>query len=157
MIDSEWVRVDAKDLHSSSEQRTVNGVEIEIGLSPFDIPKRVRGGFDESLDRFVVEFMYLINDEPKKEEKLDDNLTVIVGKHSDCLYEIRIDVNRLGANLVSLKVRKNEPLRREQLELLTSEVKDRFKYFEDHPQHLSSSSAQMRVANEAMKSLVGAI
>ena len=40
-----------------------DSVDIRILTSPYDIPDWLRSGYDDDLDRFVVEFRYMVDEE----------------------------------------------------------------------------------------------
>lgn len=84
-----WVSVDPKTLkiatHRSGQFR---GVEIIEGLSPDDIPEKIRAATDEG--RCVVYLEYLSNfKEPRLVIHKFRSVTPVVGRHSGRLYELR--------------------------------------------------------------------
>jgi hypothetical protein len=104
---SGWLSLKQNELDKGTP-RNINGVEVVVFLSPYDIPEGVRGDFDESLNRFVIRFKYVGGpeepNEPVERESHDDHVTLVVGRHSHRLYRVEIDVMRLGANGIVLKV-----------------------------------------------------
>lgn len=105
----DWIRVDPREFDLRSPQR-LNNVEINLLVSPYDVPEGVRGAYDESIDRFVIEFRY-IGDEPWRREVPDRHLALRVGRKSNRLYGIEIDVKRLRAESVVLRVQVPELVR----------------------------------------------
>jgi len=102
---SSWIQIDASSLQTD-ELRRVAGVEIAIGLSPYDIPSDVRGFYDKELRRFVIEFRYALGEDEEREElPHSDHVTLFVGKESGCLYEIHLDVDEIGTTSVGLRMR----------------------------------------------------
>ena len=97
-----WIELEPSDL-APQRKTSHNAVEVVVGLSPFDLPDCVRSFYDQSCDRFVIEFRYL-NDEPLVPERADDYVTFFFGRNSDRLYKIEVDVKSLGAEQVDLKV-----------------------------------------------------
>ena len=105
MVD--WIDLDTQELNEERKEM-IRGVEVTVLLSPNDVPEGVRGYYDQDGKRFVIEFKYM-GEEPTREEQKDENLTLrigknSIGKNSDRLYAILIDINRLGANAVRLNV-----------------------------------------------------
>ena len=70
-------------------------------MSPYDVPEAVRGYYDDELQRFVIEFRYINNDEPVKKQR-KENLTLRIGRHSNRLYGIEVDVQAIRGNTVSV-------------------------------------------------------
>jgi len=101
----EWMRLDPATLNRSFQER-IRGVQINVLLSPYDVPLAVRGYFDKSLDRFVIEFKYL-GDEPEAKRKLkqDENITLRVGQNSRRLLGIEVNVHRMEVRAVGLQMR----------------------------------------------------
>jgi len=72
-------------------------------MSPHDVPGAVRGEFEKSLNRFVIEFKYM-DEEPWSRVPSDNNIELRVGRHSGRLHGIEIDVVGLHADKVELKM-----------------------------------------------------
>lgn len=108
---SKWQRVEPKVVSeirkAHQESKAVDGVKIELSVSPYDIPSEVRGDFDEGRRRFVIEFKYL-QDEPWILRASEPHVALRIGKHSHRLYGVEVDVNALNAKQVSLKVKARE-------------------------------------------------
>ena len=100
---ADWIEFDPSTFQKSDRQFQ-DGVEIIVGLSPYDLPEAVRGGYNEELGMFVIEFRYLGNGESRIPQGQDENVTFLVGEHSKRLYEIRVDVDGLRAKAVGLRV-----------------------------------------------------
>lgn len=100
---SDWIDLDLSAFQKD-ERTQVDGVEIIVGLSPYDVPEKVRGYFDEQLSRFVIEFQYFGNGEERETDHEDDHVSLLIGKHSKRLYEIHVDVDRLDVRAVELKL-----------------------------------------------------
>jgi len=99
---SEWVRLDVQQF-SKPKRLKSHGVEINVVMSPYDVPEAVRGNFDQVLKQFVIEFRY-IDDEPVKREKHGEHIALRIGRHSGRLYGIEVDVNAMEADAVGLHV-----------------------------------------------------
>ena len=85
-----WIRV-------KPAKYVVLGDSIEAGvlISPYDIPNGVRGGYDDDLNRFVVEFRYMVNEEYRSIDA-DNGTWIRLGKHSSRIVGVEVDVDRLG-------------------------------------------------------------
>jgi hypothetical protein len=77
----------------TSRTATIQGIEVETFVSPYDLPEEVIGGIENN--RFVVEFKYL-NDEPTETTNVGNNVNYSLGKFSHRLYEIQIDANEVN-------------------------------------------------------------
>lgn len=108
---SGWLELEQDKLDEGT-QREIRGVEVMVFLSPYDIPEAVRGSFDKSIDRFVIEFKYLGGpeepNEPLDKESQDKHVVLAVGRHSHRLYRIEVDVVSLGVEAVGLHVLEDE-------------------------------------------------
>lgn len=71
-------------------------VDIRILTSPYDIPDWVRSGYDDDLGRFVVEFRYML-DEDYRIFDVGDGVRVRLGKHSNRIVGVEVDVDQPGA------------------------------------------------------------
>ncbi len=101
----EWIQVNPHELNKPKVERR-NGVDIQVFVSPYDIPDAVRGNYDQSRRVFVVDFRYLADDEDKVEHGGDEHIKYFVGRESRRLHRIEIDVDRLDVNAVGLEVNK---------------------------------------------------
>lgn len=98
-----WIRLDPRH-YAPSEKEERNGVEFHLHVSPYDLPDAVRGFFDNERRRFAIEFKY-ISPEDTLEQRVDEHVSVQVGKTSRRLYRIYVDVTSLGAEQVVLRVK----------------------------------------------------
>jgi hypothetical protein len=98
---SDWVPVDIEEIRTKPDSAP-NGVKINLFLSPYDVPEATRGRFDDDRKLFVIEFKY-ISDEPTRRERVDDFVNIRVGKTSERLHAIEIDVQQLTARTVELR------------------------------------------------------
>lgn len=97
-----WIHIDP-DKVDVNETASRKGVEFHVFLSPYDLPDAVRGAFDSSLNRFVIEFRYLAQ-EPSKRITMDAFVTLQVGEKSGRIQRIEVDVKGLGAKQVALRM-----------------------------------------------------
>jgi hypothetical protein len=115
---SDWVPM--REELDQGERENVRGVDITVYLSPYNFPMAYRGRYDKEIDRFVIEFRYL---EEEELEPVGSNDPVIfrMGKKSRRLYKIEIDAKRLKAQKVGLK-----------LGVLTQQVQQRLRDLQQH-------------------------
>lgn len=83
---SEWLRVNPAEF-SKPEQRKIHGMNVEVFVSPYDMPEAVRGILEADSKTFTIEFRYIGGDEPL-EQVIQDRVTTFVGKHSERIYKI---------------------------------------------------------------------
>ena len=99
----DWIEIDP-EAFQKSVRKSRDGVEIIVGLSPYDMPDKVRSRYDDEREVFVIEFKYIGNGESRFPDKQDETITLIVGEHSKRLYEIQVNVKRLQAKSVLIKL-----------------------------------------------------
>lgn len=85
-----WIRVKPGEYVALGD-----AIEVGVLISPYDIPNGVRGGYDDNLDRFVVEFRYMVNEEYRS-VGADNGTRIRLGKHSSRIIGVEVDVDRLG-------------------------------------------------------------
>lgn len=91
---NEWLKLDPA-VFNTSKHESVGGADIEVFLSPYDVPEAVRAVNDSENNHFIVEFKYIGGDEPVETEAPDHQVTFKIGKHSKRLYAIYIDTATL--------------------------------------------------------------
>ena len=99
---SQWTPVDPKLFPAQLGVRTIQ-LNVTLSVSPYDVPRAVKGGYDKKKKRFVVEFQY-IEEEPLTRKRHDSEITALVGKNSGRLFGLEIDVEKAGASQVELNV-----------------------------------------------------
>jgi hypothetical protein len=102
MTNLPWIPIDTSTSDVPTEKR-VRGVLVKVILSPYEVPREIRGGYDSSEDRFAIEFRY-ITEEPFRVIKHDEHLSLCVGRNSGRLFRILIDVTALRAEHVQLQL-----------------------------------------------------
>jgi len=68
----------------------IRGNKIEVFVSPYDIPKAIRGYRDPDAGRIVIEMKYITEDEPTKTQKISDWISCAIGKASSRIYSISV-------------------------------------------------------------------
>ena len=85
-----WIRIKPRKYLALGDS-----IEAGVLISPYDIPNGVRGGYDDDLERFVVEFRYMVNEEYRSLDA--DSVTRIrLGKYSSRIIGVEVDVDQLG-------------------------------------------------------------
>jgi hypothetical protein len=104
MIDkpAKWLHVEPNS-YDEGEDVSRKGVAFHVFLSPYDLPEAVRGRYNETLRRFVIDFKY-VTEEASDLLKVDAYVKLRVGHRSRRLYQIEVDVQGLGASQVALKI-----------------------------------------------------
>lgn len=90
----EWIQLDRLKLNAERPE-IIGGVEVNVTLSPHDVPTAVRGSREPG--GFLIEFTYL-DEEPWRVAQLDDGLRVRLGRSSGRLYGIMVPDGLLPKN-----------------------------------------------------------
>jgi hypothetical protein len=99
-----WIEVDA-DRYESESSGGGKDLEFHVYVSPYDLPEAVRGEYVARESMFFIEFKY-IGEESLERQIADDYVTMYVGRHSNRLYRIAVDVDKLGARSIVIRVSK---------------------------------------------------
>jgi hypothetical protein len=100
---SNWISIDHRDINLTKSSENFKGIKVNIYVSPYDIPEALRGYYDTGIDKFIIEFYY-ISDESVKRNKQSDHITLEIGKNSNRIYKIIIDVKSIKANTIDLNL-----------------------------------------------------
>lgn len=98
---TKWLPLDPAEWNKP-QRKSIHGVTVNMYLSPQDVPEAVQGFYDEAMSCFAIEFRYPTGEEHKSNVAYDPHVTLTVGKNSNRLYRIGIDVDRLQAKSVGL-------------------------------------------------------
>lgn len=110
---SKWIQVDPGTVNLPKTER-LDGVEVTVMMSPYDVPQALRGRYDEKQQRFVVEFRY-IGEEKQRDEPYGEHIVLRLGENSGRLYGIVMDVDAMNASwvqVVLLALKEREEKRR---------------------------------------------
>jgi hypothetical protein len=115
-LTSKWIEVDPKAVNLPKTEK-LDGVEVTVMMSPYDVPQALRGRYDDTSRRFVIEFRYL-GEEETRDETHREHVVLRLGKNSGRLYGIVLDVDAMKASwvqLVLLALKEREEMRRRPL------------------------------------------
>ena len=99
----EWITLNPTEFTKSRHEKARNGVQIRILTSPYDVPEAVRGSYDRDSRCFRIEFRYM-EDEPTVERVAAVHIRLRIGRHSQRLHQIEIDLSGRKEEPVSLEV-----------------------------------------------------
>ncbi len=100
MAEGRWLRIDPErydELHEIG--MFYRDLELNIVVSPDDIPDSVRGGYDEEHKKFVIEFKYMVREEYEIDQ-VSEEVEVRIGQHSGRILGFAIDVDVLKARSI---------------------------------------------------------
>ncbi len=126
-----WIRLDPSKLEKPERSIVGDHIEVQVFMSPYDVPEAVGGQYDAQIKRFVIEFKYL-DDEKYNKVSQAEHLAVRIGKNSGRLLGIELDVDALKAQAVGLKI-------------ITPKVVERMAI--EAVDHLAKSGNEPRMAN----------
>jgi hypothetical protein len=107
MIMSQWLTVDRKRINAPLDDSQV-GVDFQLFVSPYDIPVAIKGGYDESIHRFVIELQYDSAPEQLAEPEVAEHVQFYSGRDSGRLHRIVVNVDEIGAASVQLQIIVNQ-------------------------------------------------
>lgn len=96
-----WVSVDWDELNQPRHEK-LNGVDVTVFFSPYDMPEAISGEYDAARKRFVIRFKYLGGIEPLRLQQTDEHFVLGIGETTGRMHEIEIDVDSLKADCVEL-------------------------------------------------------
>lgn len=102
-MNTQWLKLDRYS-RRSADIKTTQGVRIELGLSPLDVPEAVRGFRDPTSGEFCIQFRYPDSEELRM-QKLSDTLSIQSGKSSGRIEIILLDMKKLEVNEVRLDLK----------------------------------------------------
>ena len=100
---AKWVEIDWDKL-DKPRQEQIRGVTVTVYFSPYDIPEAAQGEYDIAKECFVIRFRYLGGKEPIEYSDPKDDIQLGVGKQTQRLHEILVDVERLKAGFITLEM-----------------------------------------------------
>jgi len=106
-MDDKWIPVTEP---LPLEKRQLEGMKVDVLLSPYDVPEAVRGFIRKDHKVFLIEFKY-ISQEDTIERPQSEHVKLRVGRNSGRLYAIELDLQKFGANHVQLRLEVAEALK----------------------------------------------
>lgn len=103
MMDTSWIRVEPTKATRTMREK-IRGVDVSVQISPYDIPLAFRGIYLEEQGAFRIEFKYEDGEPSGGREKVDQMVTVELGKVSRKLLAIEVAVDEHGIDVVRFKV-----------------------------------------------------
>lgn len=92
---SDWLTVNPAEFNKP-EQKKIHGMNVEVFVSPYDMPEAVRGTYAQESKIFTIEFRYIGGDE-SLEPVIQEGITAFVGKHSKRIYKIEFPIENQRA------------------------------------------------------------
>lgn len=99
----QWIQVNANEVNIPRWEIR-NGVEVQVVVSPYDVPVAVRGGYDEVAKAFAIDFKYPSEEEEHVPKTVSDHITCFIGAKSRRLQRILIDVDKFDSDRIMLQV-----------------------------------------------------
>jgi hypothetical protein len=90
-----WIPLDLHEF-KKSETKNMRGVDVEVSISPYDLPVAVRVGTENRVYR--LEFKYLNGDSTEK-TRVSEGINLHVGTNSDRIYAIDFEIDRMRPEL----------------------------------------------------------
>lgn len=91
----EWLRLDPEKLNTP-KHITIEGADVVVRLSPYDVPIAVRGHVDSSSKNRIVEFRYLDDEPASRRRTLSSGVIVHLGRNSDRVCRIEFPLSTFG-------------------------------------------------------------
>jgi len=100
-----WIRVDPETVQASQFE-TVRGIQVEVSVSPHDVPVAVKGDFDEDRYCFVISLKYVDQDDsdPVPVRSGDGVITIFKGQLGGRVERIEVHTKKLNASAVALNI-----------------------------------------------------
>ena len=87
-----YIWINPSRLPKGETNTSVDGIDLVVELSPYDIPKAITGRYDEPEGCFEIAFEY-IDEEPQTFSESPHGIRVAQGKHSGKLLGVSIPVD----------------------------------------------------------------
>ncbi len=101
---SKWIELNPEEINSWHTEK-INGIEVRVQVPQHDVPEAVRGRYDNTTRRFVIDFKYSWSDpESKQPFSNDDHVKLFIGEISKRIYSIHVDVDGIGVTSVKLSL-----------------------------------------------------
>lgn len=84
-----WKFLNTESLNKGAKLM-LGGQQVDVTLSPMDIPNAVRSYIDQTTGRHILEFRYLDTPERQQIPRMIGDVGMTVGKNSHRLYKIEV-------------------------------------------------------------------
>ena len=105
MDERRWIRINQLKYDQPHEIGLAAGGEEDVFILPYEIPRWVRGYYDDARHRFVIEFEYITDERIKSKRFGPPAVTTMVGRKTGRIRGFEIDVAALEAPSVSFRLK----------------------------------------------------
>lgn len=99
-----FVWINGELLQKSNRTLTVDGIDFEVQISPYDAPRSISGAFDQATGLFKITFQYSDDERPMAASTID-GIHFIEGRHSGKLLQIVIPTEAKNLKIIALQTR----------------------------------------------------
>jgi hypothetical protein len=100
---SDWVRVEPDEIDQPDIEK-LGHVEITMLMSPYDVPRAVKGGYSSDIKKFVIELRYQTDETVSSIDAEHGSITLWLGRSSGRIHRIVVDVDKLNVSSVELRI-----------------------------------------------------
>jgi len=100
---SDWVRIEPDDIDQPNVER-LGHVEITMLMSPYDVPRAVKGEYSRDIKKFVIELRYQTDETITSGDAEFAGISLWLGRSSGRIHRIDVDVDKLNVSSVGLRI-----------------------------------------------------
>jgi len=130
MSDAPWIQIEYTRSRKN-DTKDLRAITVGLNVAPHQIPKAVRGYFDNQAHRVVIELRYA-DDEDFRLERQDDRVCLRLGRHSRRLLGLELNTINMDTSKVQLKIhaveRIEEAVQKLILQEPTSKERENYSY-----------------------------
>lgn len=101
---NDWIPLNQTEINLPSNKPAQKTLNFELLVSPYDVPRAIKGYLDRETNKFIIEFRYL-EDLPKYKRRILSEHLVIYENKRGRILSIEIDVEKNSAEAVSLAIK----------------------------------------------------
>ena len=105
MSERRWIRINQLKYDQPHEIGLSAGGEEDVFILPYEIPRWVRGYYDDARHRFVIEFEYITDERIKSKRFGPPGVTTMVGRKTGRIRGFEIDIDALEAPSASFRLK----------------------------------------------------
>ena len=105
MNERRWIRINQLKYDQPHEIGLSADGEEDVFILPYEIPRWVRGYYDDARHRFVIEFEYITDERIKSNRFGPPAVTTMVGRKTGRIRGFEIDIDALEAPSVSARLK----------------------------------------------------